>query len=237
MAQPPSYPYGQKYPQQGYAPPPAPVGATHHTTVYVNQQAPIVVPFQQKSTSQRAAGLIGGVLGSAIRSGSELVTDIAKETSRELDRYATSPLLDCFKPGCGIQIKSKCSGGCLRVLPTGHVDCFGSQGNDYSAHFTIVTQHENKVVLRNVANPGYHLAIGNGMLVATGVGDAASQFRIHETLNHYITFQHSLTGHLIGVDSSGQIAPPVYLNPSKDECKFEIHLMYSPFGHKYIPKH
>ena len=38
-------------------------------------------------------GLIGGVLGSAIRSGSELVTDIAKETSRELDRYATSPLL------------------------------------------------------------------------------------------------------------------------------------------------
>ena len=58
-----------------------------------------------------------------------------------------------------------------------------------------------------------------------GVGDAASQFRIHETLNHYITFQHSLTGHFIGVDSSGQIAPPVYLNPSKDECKFEIHLM------------
>ena len=39
---------------------------------------------------------------------------------------------DCFKPGCGIQIKSKCSGRCLRVLPSGHVDCFGSQGNDYS---------------------------------------------------------------------------------------------------------
>ena len=41
-------------------------------------------------------------------------------------------LQDCFKPGCGIQIRSKCSGGCIRVLPTGHVDCGGAIGNDYS---------------------------------------------------------------------------------------------------------
>lgn len=38
-------------------------------------------------------GFIGGIIGSAVRSGSQLVKDVANETSRELDRYATSPLL------------------------------------------------------------------------------------------------------------------------------------------------
>lgn len=39
---------------------------------------------------------------------------------------------DCFRPGCGVQIRSKCSGGCLRALPNGEVDCLGTVGNDYS---------------------------------------------------------------------------------------------------------
>lgn len=52
-------------------------------------------------------------------------------------------------------------------------------------------------------------------------------FRIHETLRHYITFQHSLSGQFLGVDSSGQFIHPSYLTPPKDECKFEVHLMVS----------
>eukprot|EP00112_Aurelia_sp_Birch-Aquarium-sp1_P018507 Seg4425.2 transcript_id=Seg4425.2/GoldUCD/mRNA.D3Y31 product="hypothetical protein" protein_id=Seg4425.2/GoldUCD/D3Y31 len=176
MAYPPPYdPNGKKYPPQGYpAPQPAQPGASHHTTVYVQQQPTIIVPVQQKSTSERAAGFVGGIIGSAVRSSksavqssARIVSDVAKETSKELDRHASSPLLDCFKPGCGIQIRSKCSGGCIRVLPTGHVDCGGAIGNDYSAHFTIASRYENKVVLRNVANPSFHLTMASGVVVGT----------------------------------------------------------------------
>jgi len=237
MAQQPFNPYTQKYPTQGYYPaqPPQP-GATHNT-VYVAQPAPIVVPVQHKSTSEKAAGFVGGIIGSAVRSGSQLVTDVAKGASQELDRYASSPLLDCFRPGCGIQIRSKCSGGCLRVLPNGQVDCLGTIGNDYTAHFTIASRYENKVVLRNVAYPTFHLVMSNGTVVGTGSGDSLCTFRIHETLLHYITFQHVISGQYIGVDSAGQFVHPSYLTSARDECKFEIHLMHSPFGQKYIPKH
>ena len=39
--------------------------------------------------------------------------------------------------------------------------------------------------------------------------------------------QHTMTGHYLGVDKQGQIVPPIYLNQSKDEAKFEVHLVVS----------
>ena len=50
---------------------------------------------------------------------------------------------DCFRPGCGVQIRSKLSGGCLRVLPNGQVDCLGTLGSDYSGNKE--TKYKNHV--------------------------------------------------------------------------------------------
>lgn len=233
------------YPQKPYPYPtqantyPAPPSGPHHQTIIVQQQRPVVVgvPVERRSNTSQAAGFIGGVIGSAVRSGSQLVSDVARETVNEIDRYAESPLLDCFKPGCGIQLRNKCSAGCVKVQPNGVVDSYGTVGNDYTAHFVVVSRYENKVVLRNAAIPSYHLAMANGMVVGTGIGDQASSFRIHETLDHYVTLQHTMTGNFFGIDKKGQVVPPIYLNRSKDECKFEVHLAYSPFGHRYTPTH
>lgn len=60
-----------------------------------------------------------------------------------------------------------------------------------------------------------------------GIGDQACSFRIHETLNHYITFQQTLTGFFLGIDKQGQFVAPTYLTSTKEEIKFEIHLAVS----------
>lgn len=238
MAQPPPYNSNKTYPQQGYYQAPVPVQPGTHQTIIVNQPPTTVyVPVNHRSSASQAAGFVGGIIGSAVRSGAQLVGDVAKETSRELDRYAVTPLLDCFQAGCVVQLRSKCSGGCLKIHPNGGVDCSGSLGNDYASHLFVASRFENKVTLRSAVNQTFHLAMANGMAMGTGIGDQASMFRLHESFNHYVTMQHTMTGHYLGVDKQGQIVPPIYLNQSKDEAKFEVHLVYSPFGHRYTPTH
>ncbi|XP_057300822.1 uncharacterized protein LOC130635619 [Hydractinia symbiolongicarpus] len=262
MAQPPPY-YGQPT-APGYAYPPQ--QPMQHNVIIQNPPQPVYVQPQQKSHSEKLASGVGGAFASAFRSGGQLVKgsgksasslassvggaaagivkssanlagDAAKGFKDEADRTATSPLLNCFLPGSGIQLVSKASKGCLRCLPDGNLDGRGALGLDYSCHWLVVNRWENKVILRNGAFPQYHLANAGGRTTATGVGDRASTFKLHETMSHYVTFQHDMTGQYVGVDQQQNLVPAPQVTSGGLNSLFEVHLVYSPSGHTYKPIH
>jgi len=205
--------------------------------------APVVVRPQQQSITQNVSGQLGGAFASAIKSGGSLLKDLggaAKSAGQgfenEWDRTRKTPLLDCFSNGSGLQLKNRKTGAVLRVLPDGSVDGRGTLGNDYACHFLVVKRHDNQVILRSGAFPQYHLANANGHIVATGTGDRASHFRLHQNMDNYVTLRHEMTNQYIGIDDNLNIMPAYAVDSSKQHAQFDVVLVWSPTGHIYSRK-
>lgn len=248
--------YAQPQPQYSQVPP---YGQPQQQQVYVHQP-------QQKSTGEKLGSGLGGAFATVFKSGKDLTkgsgkvvssvgktlvgsaadlakgapnlaSNTAKGFKDESDRTADSPLLRCFQMGSGIQLMSKPGQGCLRCLPNGLLDGRGQLGQDYSCHWLVVSRWENKVILRNGAYPQFHLSNALNQTVATGVGDNASSFKLHETPSHYVTLEHQMTSQYVGVDNQQNIVPANQVTNNGLNSHFEVHLVYSPTGHLYKPVH
>lgn len=62
-----------------------------------------------------------------------------------------------------------------------------------------------------------------------GVGDGASVFKLHETLAHYVTLQHEMTGQFVGVDNQQNIVPANQVTTGSANSEFEVVLVVSIF--------
>ena len=58
-----------------------------------------------------------------------------------------------------------------------------------------------------------------------GVGDAASVFRIHETLSHYVTLQHDMSNQFVGLDHQKNLVPANHVTNGSANSEFEVLLV------------
>lgn len=54
-------------------------------------------------------------------------------------------------------------------------------------------------------------------------------FKLHETLAHYVTLQHEMTGQFVGVDNHQNIAPANQVTTGSANSEFEVVLVVSIF--------
>jgi len=163
------------------------------------------------------------------------VQGAAQGLINEMDKFAKSPSLDCFMFGCAVQLRSKKGGRMLCIDPAEkRLACNGDLGNDYFAHFLVVAKSNNKIILRNGQFEGCHISTNDGLPCSSATG---TYFIVHETPDHYITLQHETTGEFLGVDSESHLLPTQFVQAYSDESKFEVNLVYSPYGHNYEPTH
>ncbi|XP_033100170.1 uncharacterized protein LOC117103682 [Anneissia japonica] len=176
MAQPPTNPYYQEqHPPLNPYPQPPPYSASqpdpskgaHYQLPppHYTQQPVQNVTYVRKGPAPPAQkSSLGGLFKSLERGATSVMNSAEKSINRSIDHHSTSPTLAKFASGNVISLISKNTRQYLRILPNGGIDALG-QPNDPACHFTTFNQGLNVVVLRNIANPAFHLSVIQGMTV------------------------------------------------------------------------
>ncbi|XP_077868860.1 uncharacterized protein LOC144359617 [Saccoglossus kowalevskii] len=122
----------------------------------------------------------------------------------------------------------------LRILPNGEVDALATP-NDHCAHFTCINEEHNIVILRNIANPSFHLTITSNHVSGRGFGGFPSEFQIHETMNAFVTFESLQNpGQHIGVAADGTMKAANLVAKGMD-AQFSVRLVASAYPFPGVP--
>ncbi|XP_071806369.1 uncharacterized protein [Asterias amurensis] len=220
MAQPPPYSAQGKPPQQAGYPPPVYGNQAPVTNVQV-QHTNVVVQQNRSSGLERS-------LGSLFKSAEKVVNDASNTLVRESDRYANSPTLNLFSNGNILRLQARSNGGYLQILPTGALDTKGSP-NDLAAHFVVVNIGYNQIILKSAIYPTCHIGNHGGHIVGNGNGDHSCKFRLHETMQGFITFESvNPVDHHIGVNADGSLKPSNVVRKD-NSAMFAPSLVSSPY--------
>ncbi|XP_078610044.1 uncharacterized protein LOC144881151 [Branchiostoma floridae x Branchiostoma japonicum] len=238
-------PPGAAQPPQGAPPPQAPPGGYGYappgqTNVYIQPaavpQVVMVTPAQKPggpSMGYKATAAAGSALGGLVSLTGKGLNALAKGVEREInhavDGSKVSHTLALFSTGNVLQLYSKVTQRALRVMPNGAVDALG--GQEPGAQFIVTNCGSNQVILRNCANPAFHLAVVGGVTTGTGNGtDKSSIFRLSETVSKFVTLESVLCrDHHVGIAQNGMVTAPG-MTKKGPPAMFSVRLVYSPFG-------
>ncbi|XP_006821633.1 uncharacterized protein LOC100367232 [Saccoglossus kowalevskii] len=220
------YPQGQAhlqgqagYPQGGY---PAQRPA-HHTTIIQTNQPVVVRPSSGSSKSSA-----GGLLSSLSKGAGKLAKGAYDTVTHEVDIHASSATLKKFSTGNVVELTSRVTSNGLRILPNSQVDARASP-NEPCAHFTCINEGHNIVILRNIANPAFHLTITSNHVSGRGTGGFPCKFRIHETLKGFVTLESLQSpGQHIGVTADGTMKAANLVGKDND-AQFSVRLVASAY--------
>ncbi|XP_038064891.1 uncharacterized protein LOC119735260, partial [Patiria miniata] len=146
-------------------------------------------------------------LGGLFKSAQKAVGGAANTVVREVDRHVSSENLEMFNNGNIVSLQSRETSRCLQVSSCGVLSANGLQ-HDKSGHFRVVNCGQNVVLLQSAIYPSWYIANHGGRIVGNGSGDPSCKFRLHETMNGFITLESVASPNQhVGVNADGEMKP------------------------------